>query len=211
MSAAGYRETIDAAPVRSIARPPAPRGYDVSRVHAVNMGASVGIIAFFVAAIGAIAATFAGLRVSFELLGLLILTAIGAGAIAGAVSLIRYTLQHRAWLYRLEELTGLDIDQDGVTGEPGAGPVGVLVRGIDGAYHRIDVTLSEPELQAVRVHLLTAGAFGVRAVNSLLGDETRASALRVELHRLGILEAPRPRVVTAVTPAGRKALIRWAL
>ena len=76
--------------------------------------------------------------------------------------------------------------------------------------HRVDVELDAAELHTIKRHLLTAGKFTVRAINDILGDDSRASALRVELYRLGILEEPQDRKATKLADAGRKAVMRWA-
>ena len=122
-----------------------------------------------------------GAHVTAGQLALVLPAAIGAGGVAFAVKLLQFTQEHRAWLYALERATGLDLDGDGTTGEPPGAQAqpkptidGALVRGIDGSMHRLDVALSPLEMQAIKRHMLTAGA-GVRAVTQ--SDETRASLL----------------------------------
>jgi hypothetical protein len=206
------------APAELAPRPtpaPGPRTpTDITRLHASNWGAAVGILALCLGLGAWLAAKAWGAPVTVWQLVLTPAAAILAAGVAYSVKLLEFTGQHRQWLYGLEDLTGQDLDGDGITGDPARGRPqeprpGALVRGVDGALHRIDTTLAPHELQAVKRHLLTAGAFTVRAVNDLLGDDSRASALRVELHRLGILEPPRDRAATRLTEPGRKAVMRW--
>lgn len=190
---------------------------DTSRGHACNWGAAVGILTLCAGVCAWSAAKALGAHVTAGQLALVLPAAIGAGGVAFAVKLLQFTQEHRAWLYALERATGLDLDGDGTTGEPPGAQAqpkptidGALVRGIDGSMHRLDVALSPPEMQAIKRHMLTAGAFGVRAVNTILQDETRASLLRSELYRLGILEQPKPRTATRLTDPGKRAVMRWA-
>jgi len=209
-----YHTTAVAEPAAPTKAPRPRTGGDITRAHAANWAAAVGILALCGGILAWAVAKSAGAPVDAGELGLVPLVAIGAAGVAFAVKLIRFTEEHRDWIYRIEEATGLDLDGDGYTGlheaNPAGHPDGALVRGVDGALHRVDVALSPQELQGVKRHLLTAGAYTVRAVNELLGDETRASALRVELHRLGILEQPKPRAATRLTAPGRKTVMRWA-
>lgn len=211
-----YTATPEALPRPTTPRPPAG---DITRLHAVNWLIAVGILTLCLGVGAWLAAKAAGAPVTAWQLALAPLAAILTAGVAFAVKLLQFTEEHRAWLYVLEEATGRDLDGDGVTGNPErANPpsqpmpplAGALVRGVDGAMHRIDTDMTPHELQAVKRHLLTSGAFTVRAVNDLLGDETRASSLRVELHRLGILEQPKPRAATRLTEPGRRAVMRWA-
>lgn len=211
-----YRTVAPIAEPWHKATPPAPSS-DTSRGHACNWGAAVGILTLCVGVCAWSGAKALGAHVTAGQLALTLPAAIGAGGVAFAVKLLQFTQEHRAWLYALERATGLDLDGDGTTGEPPGAQAqpkqtidGALVRGIDGSMHRLDVALSPLEMQAIKRHMLTAGAFGVRAVNTILQDETRASLLRSELHRLGILEQPKPRAATPLTEAGHKAVMRWA-
>ncbi len=63
--------------------------------------------------------------------------------------------------------------------------------------------LDAAELHTIKRHLLTAGKFTVRAINGILGDDSRASAFRVEFYRLGILEEPQDRKANRCQAQGR--------
>lgn len=134
---------------------------------------------------------------------------------AGGFKLLAFVGEYREWLYHLEDALNLDLDNDGKIGEPPSSKErapgsGSLVRGVDGALHRIYTELSIEEMRGVKKHLLTTDGFTVRAMNDLLQDDSRASALREELWALGILTKPKPRTVSKLTPAGKKAVMRWA-
>lgn len=197
---------------QSVAAPPTPKPQaDATRTHAINWFVAVTIIAFCLGETALVVATLAGVRLQVVYVGLVAFVSFALGAVVGAVKLISYTNEHRDWLYSVESWTGVDVDGDGVIGVPvgGAAIPGVLVRGVDNALHRIDTQLTQTELSAIKRQMLTTGAFGVRAVNGILHDETRASLLRAELHRLGILETPQPRTATRLTDPGVHAVRRW--
>ncbi|HUW10031.1 MAG TPA: hypothetical protein VM537_09895 [Anaerolineae bacterium] len=206
--------TTAAAALPAIRPTPKPAG-DLARTHALNWCMAVGILAL-AAGVGVwLAAKAAGLPADAGTLALVPVLAIVAAGVAFAVKLIRFTGEHRYWLYALEDAMGADLDGDGLTGDPtrtrtpAPALQGAIVRGVDNTLHRLDIELSPSELQALKRLMLTSGAFGVRAANAILQDEVRASALRVELHRLSILEAPKPRTATRLTAAGTKAVMRW--
>ena len=189
------------------------RDRDISRSHAANWAAGVGIISFCGYVLGwFILALF--VSVPLWTVVLCVPVSVCLGASWGAVKLLDFTSQHREWLYYLEEETQLDIDQDGTIGAPvmlaGTPPDGCMIRGLDGAMHRINTSLSQADIHAVKGSMLAGGTFGVRAINGVLGDETRASGLRLELHRLGILEPPQARQATRLTSEGKRAVMRWA-
>ena len=197
----------------------APTAGDLARAHALNWCIAVGILAL-AGGVGIwMAAKAAGLAADAGTLALVPVAAILTAGITGAVQLLRFTDQHRRWIYALEDATDAiedAIDDDGIAGDPTrtrtpAAPLqGAIVRGVDASLHRLDVDLTPSEIQAIKRLMLVSGTFGVRAANAILQDETRASALRVELHRLGILEAPKARTATRLTPAGKTAVMRWA-
>jgi hypothetical protein len=211
-----YRKTAEAItePRPAMPRPARKPTKEATRQHAANWLIGVGILTLAAGVAIWTAAKAAGAPVNLESLALAPLVAILAGGVAFAVKLLQFTEEHRSWLYALELAAGQDLDADGIIGEPAQEPAqaadGSFVKGIDGAWHRVDVELEAHELHAIKKHLLTAGKFTVRAVNDLLGDDSRASALRVELYRLGILEEPEDRKATKLTDAGRKAVRRWA-
>jgi len=210
-----YYRTVDvpmpAVRMASPRRAQDPAG-DLARAHAVNWTAAVGILTLCLGVAIWIAAKAAGVPVKAGALALVPVVALLVSGVTFGVKLVQFTEEHRGWLY-----AGAEQDQ-GDAGGQGPGdlrrdaqdpPAGAFVRGVDGALHRLDVDLSPLELQAVKRHMLVSGSFGVRAVNTILQDETRASALRVELHRLGILEAPRARVAAKLTGAGLRSVMRW--
>lgn len=124
--------------------------------------------------------------------------------------LIQYTQQHRAFLYRVEDALGVDLDRDGEVGEPvrGGGPAGTFVMCPDGARRRLDTELTPDEVQAVKRQLLLSGKATVRGLTAAVGD--RASALRQELITLCVCAQPEhDRAPALLTVAGRKAVMRW--
>jgi len=134
-----------------------------------------------------------------------------AGAVAGAYKLIRFTEEYRDWLYQVEDFLNIDLDGDAEIGEPktraGEPNPGTLLVAPDGAYHNIDVTLTMAEIAAIKRYLLTEQACSVRGLQAIVGD--RASALRSELHRIGVLAQLRNRSATPLTEGGLKAVRRW--
>jgi len=204
-----------AATLPTVRPAPASKGRgDLARGHALNWAVGVGILTLCGGIVGWIGAKSAGAPVTGGTLAGVPVVAVLAAGVAFAVQLIRFTGEDRAWLYELEVVMGEDLDGDGIAGDPAQDPGqvlgGSLVRGVDGALHRIDTTLSDTELQAVKRALLVSGEFTVRGLNAVLGDDHRASSLRVELYALGILEKPRPRTAAKLTAAGTKAVMRWA-
>jgi hypothetical protein len=123
-----------------------------------------------------------------------------------AFKLLTFTEMHRSYLYRLESVLGVDIDDDGEIGVPQSGTL--LVSG-DGTFKRIDTTLSPEEIDAVKRHLLLSGKATVRALTTVVGD--RASRFRSEL--IGALHICAPpeasNAAAVVTEAGKRALLRW--
>ena len=183
---------------------------DKTREHALNWGLGTAIIsACFLIAVWVLAKMLWDLPL--KTLFLTVLIAALMGGANGAWKLIRFTEEHRDYLYAVEELTQVDINHDGVIGQPKEHTeTGTFLRGADGASHQVSVRLSSEEVWELKKHLLETGKYTVRAVNNLLGDETRASALRLDLFTIGILETPKDRAATKVTEAGKRALMRWA-
>lgn len=188
---------------------PTERRQDSTRAHAINYGLGAAIIAICCAvALWAIAATV--WRLPWYTLGLAMLGGMMLGAVTGARKLLQFTDEHRDYLYAVEELTQVDINRDGAIGQPKEHETtGAMLRGVDGITRQVSVNLSGDEVYALKRHLIETGKYTVRAVNQLLQDDTRASALRFDLFNLGIIETPRDRAATAVTEAGRRALMRW--
>jgi len=125
-----------------------------------------------------------------------------AGLLACCERLIKYTKEYRAWLYAHD---AAEAEPDGKRKE--TPPQGTLLRGADGVLHRVEVPLSETEIAQVKKLLLRNGAYSVRVMVSAVGD--RASALRYELNRLGILGKINDRAATPLTAAGKKAVSGW--
>jgi len=126
----------------------------------------------------------------------------------GGVKLLRFTDEHRHYLYHLEELLSVDLDDDGEIGHPGGGPAGTFVMCPDGVRRRLDTELDPDEVQAVKRQLLLAGKATVRALTMVVGD--RASGLREELIALDVCAKPEhDRAPALLTEVGRKAVMRW--
>lgn len=187
--------------------------HNTTRSDAANWAAGVAIIAgcLYVLGWGILRLFWDGVPIWTFFLALPVAVILGASF--GSLKLIRFTEEYRDFVYALEEETGLDIDGDGVTGPPvirvGSPPQGTLLRGLDGAMHAVDTTLTSADILAVKASLLANNTYSVRALNSALGDENRASGLRLELYRLGIIEQPKPKQATRLTAAGIKAVRRW--
>ena len=191
----------------------APRERDLERTHAANFAMGAGVLAAVLSVI--IWCTAKALWPEIPNISILLCAPVAAifGLSSGSLALIRFTNEVRDALYAMENTTGQDINGDGVVGDPvmqvGTPPEGALIRGVDGQFHRIDTRLSKADTYAIKTSMLSNGTYGVRAINSVLGDETRGSGLRVELHRLGILTKPEQRQATKLTPEGVKAVRRW--
>lgn len=89
------------------------------------------------------------------------------------------------------------------------GQDGTQVLGADGVWHKIRVVLMPREYRAVQEHLLATGGLNVRALNDVLGDDGRASTLRVELFNIGILTQPKARTMSKFTADGRATVAQW--
>jgi len=203
-----YR-AADVTPTIPEASPPSmPRRGDLTRTHAINVGAGVGALALCgaVGAWGIARAT--GVDVDPVALAYAVPVAATGALASGAVALLRFTAEHRRAIYGW----GI-VDAEGapdVTGAPGQGkPVpGTFLRAPGGVFHRVDLVLSHPEQQAVKRLLLADGKATVRALAAVVGD--RASLLRGELVRLGICSQPdATRAAAALTERGREAVERW--
>jgi hypothetical protein len=200
-----YYTTTTAAAIPRQAGPPS------TRAHAANWGLAVGMLALSVGIAALIAATAAGAAIRWMHAAALIAVALLAASAAFAVKLISYTERERALLYgNPHPPRQYDPPADPLPAEAPTTPAGTFVRGIDGGLHRLDTELDPTEVQAIKRHLLTSGGFTVRAANGILGDDSRASALRVELHRLGILAQPKPRAAAPLTEPGRRTVMRWS-
>lgn len=186
------------------------RSTELTRAHALNWAGSVVAIGLC-----AMLALFVGLRainvnVSPKLFVYLLPLPLLIGICVGSIKLIQFTEEHRDFLYRVEEATGVDLDLDGEIGRPRAETEalpGTLVRGVDGAFHRIDTVLTAPEIHAIKRLLLTAEKATVRALTGIVGD--RASQLRQELITLGICEAAAVKSAARLSADGKKAVMRW--
>jgi hypothetical protein len=209
-----YRTAAETAAQLEAQPQPRRQGQEQTRAHALNYTLGVGAVALGFSLGGWLSLwVVMGDRLPIATLALVPALALLAGVTAGGLKLMEFTEEHRDWLYSIEQAIGQDLDEDGVIGDPpqpaGKPPGGALIRGVDGATHRINTDLTRVELLELKRHLLTSGRFTVRAVNGLLGDDSRASALRVELHGLGILEEPKPKAATALTDVGKRAVMRW--
>ena len=186
---------------------------DTSRMHAANYAAGTALLSFC-----GYVFLWTLAKVLYPMLpngsiALCLPVGLLVGASYGSMKLIAFTEEYRNYVYTLEQEQQQidDMTREAVKSQnrQNSHVTGCLVRGVDNAYHRIPVELSKADLHAVKASMLSRGAFVVRGVNALLNDETRASALRIELHRLGILERPQARQATRLTPAGLKAVMRW--
>ncbi len=191
-----------------------PRSSDTTRAHAINWFVSVtSIVLCALVGIYLLARSLLDLSIPSDTVWLILLAPL-SGAMMGALKLIQFTTQHRQWLYALEDTLNMDINADGEIGQPSPKErepgYGSIIRGVDGAYHRINTELSPEEMMDLKKHLLSTGGLTVRTMNDALQDDSRASALRDELYALGVLTKPRPRTVSKLTDAGRKAVMRWA-
>lgn len=120
-----------------------------------------------------------------------------------AWQLLTYTRQYREWLYAQAESR----DASPRKGNNAQRAAGTLLRGADGVMQRVEVELSEDEISGLKKALLRDNAASVRSLTPLVGE--RASALRAELHQIGILAELREKAATPLTPAGKKAVMRW--
>ena len=181
---------------------------DTSRTHAVNYAIGVALLALvaYIAVWSFSVVLIDG--IPFWTLLLCVPVAISAGIAFGAAKLLSFTEMHRAYLYGLESVLGIDIDGDGSVGEPTTPQTGTLLLGVDDRYHRIDTTLTTTEIDQVRRLLLLSHKATVRALAAIVGD--RASHLRAELIGLHICARPeRDNAAAPVSDAGRKVLTRW--
>lgn len=135
------------------------------------------------------------------------LAPICAGAIAGSIKLIQFTTQSRNATYPQPIPTTIPTTTTPPTPTRGTPLPGTMLRGVDGTMRRVETQLSEEEIRIVKTLLTQSGKYNVRALMPFLGD--RASSLRQELHKLGILTKPKSRAAAKLTPAGRKAIMRW--
>lgn len=194
-------------------RLPAPSGGDPSRAHALNYAAASAALVTSLGVGGWLVASAAGGAPALELLAYA--PALGglAGLVAGAVALLRFTAEHRAWVYRWGEVGEPELEPEPPTlagpSDLRAGALpGAFVRGLDGGLHRLDLDLTRAELEAVQRLLLSEGRATVRALAAIVGE--RASLLRAELIRLGICEPPQgERAAALLSEAGRMAVQRW--
>lgn len=124
------------------------------------------------------------------------------GITAACWQLIRYTREYRDWLYAQAEGTP-PIEPKRKETPPG----GTWLRGGDGVIHRVELALSAEEIAQIKRVLLRDGSCSVRVLTPIVGE--RASAVRQELHRLGILAALKDRAATPLTPDGKKAIAQW--
>lgn len=212
------------APMVTAQAPPVTRWEDPARIrdssrrHALNWFLGAAVLAFAVLlALWFIANGLSDWLGRWEpvpvpvIFTIILPAALLAGAVAGAYKLLRFTEEYRDWLYQIEDMLQVDLDGDDEIGEPktkaGQPTPGTLLVGPDGAYHNIDVTLTMAEIAAVKRYLLTETACSVRGLMAIVGD--RASGLRSELHRIGILAKLRSRSATPLTEGGVKAVRRW--
>lgn len=175
----------------------APR--DSTRRHAANWMIGVTGLASVVIVVVWWVPHWWGVADLSDLLALLPLALLG-GLLMGSLTLIDYTQR----MY-VGGMPAPDPDPAGAEGASRDLGQTFLVAA-DGSRQRVDVALTREEIAAVKKMLL-GGMYSVRGITPVLGD--RASLLLTELHRLGILEKPRERVATRITPAGKKAVERW--
>jgi hypothetical protein len=178
---------------------------DSTRGDAVNWGMGIAALVFC-AYVGGWTIVAALVDVPWYTCLLCLPLSLLSGVSVAALKLICFTETHRSYLYRLETVFGVDIDDDGEIGVPQSGTL--LVSG-DGTFKRIDTTLTPEEIDAVKRHLLLSGKATVRALNTDIGD--RATYFRSEL--IGALHICAPpeasNAAAVVTEAGKRALLRW--
>lgn len=128
---------------------------------------------------------------------------VSVGVGFAAWQLLTYTRQYREWLYTQAESR----DASPRKGHNMQRAAGTLLRGADGVLQRVEVELSEDEIAAIKKTLLRDNGCSVRTLTPLVHE--RASALRAELHQIGVLAELREKSATPLTPAGKKAVMRW--
>ena len=186
---------------------PHPNG-DTSRQHAINYAAGVALLTLC-----AYVVLWSIIKPFWESLPewtiiLCVPVALIMGISWGSIKLMQFTEEHRDWLYYIETTTGLDINQDGVIGDPESLQSGAILMGVDGIRHRIDTDLTLEEINAVKRLLLLSEKATVRSLTAVVGD--RASRLREELMKLKICARPTsPRSAAYLTDPGKKAVRRW--
>ncbi len=198
------QKAIDAAPAR-IERP-----RELTRQHAANWAVGSMIFGLCAVVFLYVLARAAGLPLQSDVLLYALPLPVLIGLAVGALKLIRFTEEHRNWLYQVETWTHTDLDGDGRVGDPQAGKIepGTMLHGISGGYQRFDVQLTRQEIEAVKRLLLTEGKATVRGLTGVIGD--RASALRTELIRLGVCVSPEnDRAPALLSEPGKKAVMRW--
>ena len=140
-----------AATLPAVRAAPEPTPGDLARAHALNWMLAVGILALCGGVGVWMAAKAAGLAADAGTLALVPVAAILTAGITGAVQLLRFTDQHRRWIYALgDAIDAIEdaIDDDGIAGDPTrtrppAAPLqGAILRGVDGTLCRLDVDLS---------------------------------------------------------------------
>lgn len=135
-------------------------------------------------------------------LGTALPLALVGGMTAASWQLIKYTREYRDWLYaRAAEAPAGNPRKELLP------PKATQLRGPDGVFRPVEVDLSTAEIAQLKGLLLREGGCSVRSLTPLVGD--RASLLRQELHRLGILAELRQRAATPLTPGGKQAVERW--
>lgn len=181
---------------------------DTSRSHAMNWAAGVALLALC-----GYVVVWSLIKIFWEALPnwtilLCVPVAIISGISWGSMKLISYTEMHRAYLYGLESVLGIDINGDGNIGEPDVMNRGALLYSIDDTYKRIDTTLSMEEIDQIKRLLLLSKKATVRSLAAIIGY--RASQFRTELIGLGICEKPENSNAAAVlSEAGERAVLRW--
>ena len=201
------RYKTDRAIVRGYINREQPTG-DVSRIHAINQAIAAIVLVFCGYVLVWMAAKLLIDAIPAWSLFMCVPLSLLAGASWGAVKLIAFTEMHRAYLYGLESVLGIDVDGDSVVGEP-TEKRGTLLVGIDGTYHRIDTSLSMGEIDAVKRLLLLSKKATVRSLTAIVGDR-KAAQLRTDLIGLRICTKPEQNNAAAMlSPAGEQAVKQW--
>lgn len=181
---------------------------DISRQHATNYGIGIALITFCIYVL-----CWSILKMFWEDLPnitivLCLPISLGMGISWGSAKLLEFTEEHRNWLYAIEEQTGIDINGDGIVGDPPIFDRPTLLMGIDGIRHRLNTELLPSEIERVKQLLLLSGKATVRSLTAIVGD--RASQLREELIALNICDRPlRNNAAALVSERGKRALMRW--
>jgi len=181
--------------------------YDISRNHAESWAIGVAMILFsaYIAGWFAYILTFGNL--SIWSLFLCIPIAIIGGIGVGGIKLLKFTNEHRRYVYWYAEQEETALDFQEPVGNPPLEDY-TMLRGIDGQYHRINTSLTDEEKRGLKLYLLMHESVTVRGLDPMVGN--RATLLRSELITLGICSRPvSSNQAAEITAIGKKTVMRW--